>query len=62
MSTANGVICIGAGMHGANVSNTCFIGNIRGVTTQHANAIPVLIDSDGQLGTTSSSRRFQERD
>jgi Chaperone of endosialidase len=56
--TANGVICIGA--DGANVSNSCFIGHIRGVTTANANAIPVLIDSAGQLGTMSSSRRFKK--
>jgi hypothetical protein len=54
---ANNVICIGA--NGADVSNTCFIGNIRGVTTINNNAIPVLIDSAGQLGTASSSRRFK---
>ena len=36
-----------------------FISGIRGVTTGNANAIPVLIDSDGQLGTMSSSRRFK---
>jgi hypothetical protein len=37
-----------------------FIAGIRGVTTGLANAIPVLVDSDGQLGTVSSSRRFKE--
>ena len=57
ITTANSVICIGTG--GANVSNSCFIGHIRGVTTANANAIPVLIDSAGQLGTVSSSRRFK---
>ncbi len=55
--TANDVICIGAG--GANVVGTCFISSIRGVTTQNANAIPVLIDSASQLGTASSSRRYK---
>ena len=38
---------------------TTFIAGIRGVTTGNANAVPVLIDSAGQLGTTSSSRRFK---
>jgi DNA-directed RNA polymerase specialized sigma54-like protein len=33
---------------------------IRGVTTGNANAIPVLIDSVGQLGTMSSSGRFKK--
>ncbi len=56
--TANNVICVGASVPGANVSNTCFIGNIRGVTTQNANA--VLIDTAGQLGTMSSSKRFKK--
>jgi hypothetical protein len=36
-----------------------FVAGIRGVTTGHANAIAVLIDSTGQLGTASSSQRFK---
>jgi hypothetical protein len=36
-----------------------FISGIRGVSTGQQNAIAVLIDSNGQLGTTSSSRRFK---
>ena len=55
--TANNVIAIGA--LGGNVNNSCFISNIRGVQTANADAIPVLIDSAGQLGTQSSSRRFK---
>jgi hypothetical protein len=58
VTTANNVICIGAG--GANVTNSCFIGNIREVTTANPNAISVLIDSAGQLGTASSSKRFKK--
>jgi hypothetical protein len=58
VTTANGVICIRS--VGANVSNSCFIGHIRGVTTAQNNAVPVLIDSAGQLGTTSSSRRYKK--
>jgi len=58
VTTAEHVICIG--INGENVSNSCFIGNIREVTTAQPNAIPVLIDSAGQLGTTSSSRRFKK--
>jgi len=58
ITTAHNVICIG--LPGADVSNACFIGNIRGVQTVNTNAIPVLIDSDGQLGTLSSSRRFKK--
>jgi hypothetical protein len=36
-----------------------FIAGIRGVTTGFPNAVNVLIDSAGQLGTVSSSRRFK---
>ena len=37
-----------------------FIAGIRNVTTGIANALPVVIDGNGQLGTVSSSRRFKE--
>jgi hypothetical protein len=37
-----------------------FIAGIRGVTTGSANAVAVLIDSNGQLGTASSSRRVKD--
>ena len=37
-----------------------FAAGIRGVTTANNNAIPVVIDSAGQLGTVSSSRRFKD--
>src|SRR5260370_28001726 len=47
------------GTVGDDVKNMCFIGHIYGVTTQIANAIRVLSDSAGQLGTASSSRRFK---
>ena len=60
VSTASNVIVIGANVPGANVTGSCFIGHIRGVTTQHADAIPVVIDTVGQLGTISSSRRFKK--
>jgi hypothetical protein len=57
VTTASGIICIGAA--GANVTNSCFISRIRGVTTINNDAIPVLIDSADQLGTASSSRRYK---
>jgi hypothetical protein len=57
VKTADNVICIGAA--GGDVSGSCFIGRIRGATTANNDAIPVLIDSEGQLGTVSSSRRFK---
>jgi hypothetical protein len=45
---------------GAYSHDRTFIESIRGVTTGNADAIPVLIDSLGQLGTLSSSRRFKK--
>src|SRR6185436_10412484 len=40
--------------------NKTFVAGIRGITTGVADAIPVVIDSNGQLGTISSSIRFKE--
>jgi hypothetical protein len=57
VGTAHDVICIGH--PGDNVSNSCFIGHIRNVTTVNT-AIPVVIATDGQLGTMSSSKRFKK--
>ena len=37
-----------------------FIAGIRGQTTQIPDAVPVVIDSAGQLGTTVSSRRYKK--
>jgi len=51
----NNTIRIGGG----NQTRT-FIAGIRGVTTGQADAIPVVIDSTGQLGTASSSGRFKK--
>jgi len=56
VTAANNVICIGA--DGANPSNSCYIGNIFGQTSSGGTA--VFINSDGKLGTTTSSRRFKE--
>jgi len=45
---------------GTTVTQTStFIAGIRGVTTAGA-AIPVLVDTNGQLGTASSSRRVKD--
>jgi uncharacterized coiled-coil protein SlyX len=54
--TANSVICIDH--PGQDVSNSCFIGQIFGATSSGGTA--VFINSDGKLGTTTSSRRFKE--
>ncbi len=58
VTTANNVICIGTNVQGENVSDTCFIGNIFGFTSP--NGIGVLVNSNGRLGTMTSSRRFKE--
>ena len=58
VSTANNVICIGFGVGGANVSNSCYIGSIFGQTS--SDGVAVFIDSAGKLGTLTSSRRFKE--
>jgi Chaperone of endosialidase len=58
VTTANNVICIGNSVFGANVDGGCYIGNIFGVTSP--SGIGVFINSSGQLGTSTSSRRFKE--
>jgi Chaperone of endosialidase len=57
ITDANHVICIGTA--GANLSGTCFIGNIFGTTSGLGTS--VFINSDGQLGTMTSSGRFKEK-
>src|SRR5438552_278167 len=57
VTTASDVIAIGS--PAANVSDSCFIAHIRGITPSFGDPIPVLIDGSGQLGTQSSSRRFK---
>jgi hypothetical protein len=52
----SGVIRIGI----STFQKRAFVAGIRGVTTGLANAVPVVIDANGQLGTVSSSRRFKE--
>src|SRR4030095_16569921 len=50
---------IAIGHQGADVNQSCFIGNIRNAVVA-PDALPVLIDSAGKLGTTNgSSRRFK---
>jgi hypothetical protein len=51
-------IAKGTGTAQGQLSKT-FISGIRGITTGNADALPVLIDSAGQLGTISSSIRFK---
>lgn len=51
-----GTIRIGSG----GIQTSTFIAGIRGATTGVTDGITVLIDSNGQLGTVSSSRRYKE--
>ena len=44
----------------AGTHSSFFVAGVRGVTTSNNNAVNVVIDSNGQLGTLSSSRRFKE--
>jgi hypothetical protein len=52
----SGVIRIGS----RNYQTKTLIAGIRGVTTGRADAVPVVIDANGQLGTISSSRDVKE--
>jgi Chaperone of endosialidase len=56
--TASDVIAIGH--PGADVSDTTWIGNVFGVTTQSGTTAPVVVSDDGQLGTVVSSERFKK--
>ena len=58
VTTANNTVCIAGS--GINVSGTTQIGHIRGVTTEQNDAVAVVVDSAGQLGTVSSSGRFKK--
>jgi hypothetical protein len=55
VTTANNVICIGA--DGNNVDNACYIGQIFSSTVS---ASAVFVNSNGRLGTMTSSKRFKQ--
>jgi len=58
-TTGTGNVYIGANMFGvAGESDACYIRSIFGQTS--ASGIPVLINSNNKLGTTTSSKRFKE--
>src|SRR5262249_20820445 len=59
VATANNVICIGALVDGADVSGSCYIGNIHGQTVDPGTGLSVFVDNAGKLGTALSSRRFK---
>ena len=56
VTTADDVICIGAA--GADVSHSCYIGNI--FNQPSPSGLAVFVNSDGKLGTIMSSSRFKE--
>ena len=56
VTTAGDVICIGAA--GNNVGGSCYIGQIFGATSSGGTA--VFVNSNGRLGTATSSRRFKD--
>ena len=58
VTTANNVICIGTDVQGQNVSNSCYIGNIFNQVS--ASGVPVLVNANHRLGTTTSSKRFKQ--
>jgi hypothetical protein len=58
VTNASNVICIGGDAAGNNASLSCFIANIFGQTS--AGGVGVFINSNGRLGTSTSSRRFKE--
>jgi hypothetical protein len=71
-ATGSNNIYLGANIAGViGESNTMYLGlqgtqtkttiaGIRGITTGAADAVSVVIDSNGQLGTINSSRRYKE--
>ena len=58
----SGVIRIGGftALGDLATQSSFFAAGIRGVQTGNTDAVPVVIDSNGQLGTISSSRRYKE--
>ena len=58
-TTGSGNVYIGVGVPGvAGESNSCYIASVFNQTS--ANGIPVLINANHKLGTTTSSKRFKE--
>jgi hypothetical protein len=56
--TAQNAICIGLNVFGADVGDSCYIGNIFGKTS--ASGAAVYVNSNHKLGTLTSSRRFKD--
>ena len=58
--TASNVICLGARVAGADVSNTTWVGNVYNVTPESGTTAPVVVSDTGQLVTVASSERFKK--
>ena len=58
VTTADNVIVIGTNVAGQNIDHSCFIGEVFGQTS--SNGAAVFINSEGRLGTATSSRRFKD--
>jgi len=56
--TAQNAICIGLNVFGADVGDSCYIGNIFGETS--ASGVAVYVNSSHKLGTLTSSSRFKD--
>jgi hypothetical protein len=56
--TAQNTICIGLNVFGADVGDSCYIGNIFGETS--ASGAAVYVNSSHKLGTLTSSSRFKD--
>jgi hypothetical protein len=57
ITTATNVICLGAFVQGANVNNSCYIGNIW---NQPGGSQAVYVNSDGKLGLQVSLERYKD--
>lgn len=55
-SDTDGIVRIGT----IGSQTSFYVAGVRGVTTENNDAVAVMVDSNGQLGTVSSSRRFKE--
>jgi hypothetical protein len=58
VTRANNVICIGSNVDGANINNSCYVGNI--FTATSSSGVAVFVNGLGKLGTVTSSKRFKE--
>ncbi len=50
----------GAILRDHDVQTSAYIAGVFGVVTSNSDAVPVLIDGNGNLGTMASSRRYKE--